>query len=59
MPLYEYQCRACGTSFEILRRIQDSERDLQCPGCHSDEVQQVFSTFSAGGCSMSRSGKFR
>ncbi len=59
MPLYEYQCRTCGTNFEMLRRIQDSDRDVQCPECDSDEVQQVLSTFATGGCSTSRSGRFR
>jgi putative FmdB family regulatory protein len=58
MPLYEYQCRACGKSFEMLRRMQDADKDLQCPDCESDEIERLLSTFSTSGCSASSSGRF-
>jgi putative FmdB family regulatory protein len=32
MPLYEYQCPACGRVFEELRRAGD-EADASCPDC--------------------------
>ena len=50
MPLYEYLCRACNHSFEMLRRMSDADSELQCPRCHSTEVERTFSTFAAGGC---------
>lgn len=50
MPLYEYQCRSCDKTFEMLRRLKDTDDDLECPGCHSQEVERQFSTFSSGGC---------
>lgn len=50
MPLYEYQCRRCGKVFEMLRRIKDTDNDLECPNCHSHKVERQFSTFAAGGC---------
>ena len=58
MPLYEYQCRRCGNSFEKLRRMQDADAELQCPDCRSEEVERQFSTFAAGGCGASASGRF-
>lgn len=58
MPLYEYLCRNCGKTFEMLRRMKDADRDLRCPDCHSDEVEQVLSSFATGSCGISR-GKFR
>jgi putative FmdB family regulatory protein len=58
MPLYEYQCLRCGKTFELLRRISDADADLQCPDCHSQQIERQFSTFSAGGCSSSPSGGF-
>ncbi len=58
MPLYEYQCRACGKTFELLRRMKDADDDLKCPGCHSVKVERQFSTFSAGGCAASGSRGF-
>jgi putative FmdB family regulatory protein len=50
MPLYEYQCENCGKVFELLRRMSESDRGIECPACHSKNVDRQFSTFSAGGC---------
>jgi putative FmdB family regulatory protein len=58
MPLYEYQCRSCGKIFELLRRIKDADSDLECPGCHSQQVERQFSTFAAGRCSTASSRGF-
>lgn len=58
MPLYEYQCRKCGHIFEKLRRIAEADDKLECPKCHSDEVERQFSTFAAGGCGASGSRGF-
>lgn len=58
MPLYEYQCRACGKTFELLRRIKDADDDLKCPNCHSTKVERQFSTFSASGCGANSSRGF-
>jgi putative FmdB family regulatory protein len=58
MPMYEYGCRKCGKSFEMLRRMQDADRDLECPECRSEEVERLLSTFAAGGCKSSGSGGF-
>ncbi|HTP33532.1 MAG TPA: zinc ribbon domain-containing protein [Candidatus Acidoferrales bacterium] len=58
MPLYEYRCQKCSKTFEMLRRMQDADRGVECPECRSEEVERLMSTFSAGGCSLSGSGKF-
>jgi putative FmdB family regulatory protein len=58
MPLYEYQCRRCGKVFEMLRRIKDTDNDLECPNCHSHKAERQLSTFAAGGCGMSGSRGF-
>ncbi|HLH18719.1 MAG TPA: zinc ribbon domain-containing protein [Bryobacteraceae bacterium] len=58
MPLYEYRCRKCGQRFELLRRMQDADRELVCPECRSQEVERQFSTFAAGGCATGGSGRF-
>lgn len=54
MPLYEYRCLKCGKQFELLRRMQDADRDLVCPECQAEEVERLLSTFAAGGCGSSR-----
>jgi putative FmdB family regulatory protein len=58
MPMYEYRCRKCGKSFEMLRRMQDADRDSKCPECRSEEVERLLSTFAGGGCKSSGSGGF-
>lgn len=50
MPMYEYQCRQCGEQYEELRRIQDADRDLQCPFCGAEDVERLLSAFATGGC---------
>ncbi len=59
MPLYDYQCRACGKSFELLRRMQDADRELECPDCGSDQAERLLSLFATGGCGASGSSRFR
>lgn len=58
MPLYEYRCQKCGKRFEMLRRMQDADRELKCPECRSEEVERLLSTFATGGCTPSGSGRF-
>lgn len=58
MPLYEYQCRKCGCSFEQLRRMKDADEAIECPKCHSMQVERQFSTFASGGCGGSGSRGF-
>ena len=49
MPLYEYACRTCDKSFELLVRGDDRPA---CPHCHSwklDKLLSVVSGHVAGG----------
>lgn len=41
MPLYEYRCLKCGSSFEILQRINEKPVK-KCPKC-GGPVQKVIS----------------
>ncbi len=46
MPLYEYQCQRCGTTFEkLVRSFSDSE-GIRCPECAGTDVKKAFSTFA-------------
>jgi putative FmdB family regulatory protein len=58
MPLYEYRCKACGRTFEQLRRMSEADRGVECPECRSEDVQRVLSTFATGGCGPSSGGRF-
>ncbi|HUT40503.1 MAG TPA: zinc ribbon domain-containing protein [Gammaproteobacteria bacterium] len=42
MPIYEYQCTACGHTFDTLRKI--SEPPLtRCPECGAEALKKLIS----------------
>jgi len=43
MPLYEYECRACGRFFETLVRGSQAP---SCPSCQSTDLERIPSTVS-------------
>lgn len=43
MPLYEYQCDACGERFERIRKFSDPPLDEPCPSC-GGQVQKLISS---------------
>jgi len=45
MPLYDYQCQACGYIFEIRATFSEKEEGLHpvCPTCRSIQTQQIVS----------------
>jgi len=42
MPIYEYQCRACGHKFEKLQKISD-EPLRDCPHCKKPDLKKLIS----------------
>jgi len=42
MPIYEYQCGACGYKFEKLRKISDDPLRI-CPSCGAPKVSKLVS----------------
>lgn len=49
MPLYEYRCEDCHTTFEKFVRSFSSNGDIHCPECDSEDVDKAFSTFATSG----------
>jgi putative FmdB family regulatory protein len=43
MPLYEYECGACGHRFEIIQKFSDGPPDA-CPKCGKGPLQRLFSS---------------
>jgi putative FmdB family regulatory protein len=43
MPLYEYECRGCGKTFEAL---VDSSRTARCPACQGEDLSKLLSVFA-------------
>jgi putative FmdB family regulatory protein len=51
MPIYEYECAACGERFDkLIRSINRPLPEIICPACQSKEVQRLISapTIHAG-----------
>jgi putative FmdB family regulatory protein len=45
MPLFDFQCRACGHGFEALVRPQDTSGP-RCPACGGTELDKLLPTFA-------------
>jgi putative FmdB family regulatory protein len=62
MPIFEYQCKACGHCFEQLMFAGDRDKHPPCPECGSDNVSKLMSCINALGgdkvnlCSSGSSG---
>lgn len=52
MPIYEYQCNACGHQFEALQKFSDGPIQT-CPICSKEEVTKLI---SAAGFQLKGSG---
>ena len=48
MPIYEYECRACGQQFERFIRPAASPHaeQLSCPSCQSVDLERLISLFA-------------
>ena len=59
MPTYEYLCRACGHTFEIVQKMSDDALSI-CPEC-GGELRKVFApptiTFKGSGFYATDHGK--
>jgi putative FmdB family regulatory protein len=44
MPIYEYECRACGHQFEFLLLPKTTAR---CPKCQGEDLERMLSSFVA------------
>jgi putative FmdB family regulatory protein len=47
MPLYEFLCVACNQTFEVQRKMNDNLSQVECPTCHCDSVQRIFTPIAA------------
>jgi putative FmdB family regulatory protein len=67
MPLYEYECKACGEMFEKRVLFSQADQAQECPACRSNETKKRVSTFAslggttssgASSCGSGGSGRF-
>ncbi|MCL4298785.1 MAG: zinc ribbon domain-containing protein [Anaerolineae bacterium] len=43
MPIYEYECKACGQIFEVLMRTSSEPPELHCQNCNGTELARLVS----------------
>ena len=46
MPTYDYQCDACGHTFELFQSINDAVKK-KCPDCGKLKLRRLFGTGAA------------
>ena len=46
MPTYDYECDACGHSFELFQAMSDSVKK-KCPECKKSKLRRLFGTGGA------------
>jgi putative FmdB family regulatory protein len=51
MPLFEFKCRECGTTFEKI--VPSSTTKVACKKCASPKVEKLLSVFAVGATSRS------
>ena len=42
MPIYEYECKACGHTFDALQKMSDSPL-TDCPDCNEPSLRKLLS----------------
>ncbi len=47
MPLYEYVCSDCKSTFELRRSMKDIDAPAECPECHGAHVARQMSRVAA------------
>lgn len=46
MPTYDYECQACGHSFELFQSISEPTK-RKCPECKKQKLKRLFGTGAA------------
>ncbi|MBK8027223.1 MAG: zinc ribbon domain-containing protein [Chloroflexi bacterium] len=57
MPVYDYHCAHCNSSFPVRKQISELDSPTACPECQSTETQRLISLvaiFSSSGAGQRR-----
>jgi putative FmdB family regulatory protein len=56
MPIYEYECRNCKETFEVIQKSGEDNEGLCCPKCNTDKPERLLSSFCSGTSKSPSSG---
>ena len=43
MPIFDYRCNDCGTTYDVFHKVREVEEDIVCPSCKSTNHQRLLS----------------
>lgn len=46
MPIYEFRCEDCQSTFEVLTAYAERDRGQACPHCESPHTRVLVSSFA-------------
>jgi len=56
MPIYEFICRSCGEQFDKLTSFDWKAAGVDCPACHSVELDRAVSRLGGFYCGKPSDG---
>ncbi len=59
MPIYDYRCNECGSTYDIFHKVREVAEDVVCPSCGSTKHTRLISapSFSMNGKSSHASNE--
>lgn len=43
MPIYDYRCDECGTTYDVFHKVREVDEDIVCPSCKSAKHTRLLS----------------
>jgi putative FmdB family regulatory protein len=43
MPIYDYKCTDCGSTYDVFHKVREIEEDIICPQCNSTKHVRLIS----------------
>lgn len=56
MPIYEYSCKTCGRTVELLQKMGTDKPGVLCPDCGEDALTKVLSVTAPAQMSKTATG---
>lgn len=47
MPIYDYRCTECGSTYDVFHKTREVAEDILCPSCGSPEHARLMSVPAA------------
>jgi len=46
MPIFDYRCNACSSTYDVFHKTREATSDVVCPSCGSAEHKKLMSVTS-------------